>query len=447
LKTGADPERARAASLRVLRALRIAGHETYFAGGCVRDLLLGTMPSDFDVATAARPEEVEALFERTEPVGRQFGVILVIEDGWPVEVATFRTEGAYTDGRRPDDVTYTRDPTEDVQRRDFTINGLLLDPDTDEVRDRVGGREDIEARRIRAIGDPTRRFAEDRLRMLRAVRFAAVLDFEIEAGTASAIEAQAEQIAAVSGERIRDELLRMLVTRGAARGVRLMHDLGLLGVLLPEVQAMAGVPQPEEYHPEGDVLEHTLQTLAALETPSPALALGALLHDLGKPQTFEVRDRIRFHGHDRRGAELAEQVVARLKLSRAEAGRVVTLVREHMRIADAPMMRRSTLRRLLAEPHFEELLLLHRADCLASHGRLDCYEFCRRAQAELDQEPAMPPPLLRGGDLIALGLAPGPLFGEILRQLQDARLEGAVSTREQALDWVRANYFDQLPKS
>jgi poly(A) polymerase len=431
--------------VQVVQRLASAGHRAVFAGGCVRDMLLGVEPQDYDVATSARPDEIVALFPRNVMVGAAFGVVRVLGEGEnpiQVEVATFRGETTYSDGRHPDQVCFT-DEVEDVKRRDFTMNGLLYDPLKDEILDYVGGRKDLERRVVRAIGDPARRFQEDRLRMLRAVRFAASLGFEIDALTFSAVKSHAEGIAAISAERIRDELNAMLTGRDPRRAFELLKKARLLKHILPEVDAMEGVPQPKEFHPEGDVWTHTLKLLELLnrETPGePALtvALGALLHDVGKPATIEHADRIRFNEHERVGAEMARAILERLRYSKDETERVEELVRQHMCFMSVAQMRPSTLKRFLRQPHFDEHLALHRLDCLASHGDLSSYDFCLRELSKQSTETLRPPPLITGNDLIALGLKPGPRFKAILREVEDKQLEGTLADREAALRHVRA---------
>jgi len=416
--------------------LRQAGFEAYLAGGCVRDLLLGRAPKDYDVATSATPEQVQALFPRTVAVGAAFGVVRVLVPGpegeAAVEVATFRTEGPYEDGRRPSSVRFS-DARSDVVRRDFTINGLLMDPETGEVLDYVGGLEDLRSGTVRAIGDPRQRFAEDRLRMLRAVRLSAELGFRIHPDTLEAIREQAPLIRSVSMERVYEELSRLLVSPGRGAGLRLLEEAGLLRELLPEVAAMRGVPQPQEYHPEGDVFEHTVRVLEALRDPTVTLAWGALLHDVGKPLTYEVRDRIRFPRHDEVGAQIADQVMRKLRASNEQVERVVALVRGHMRVKDFPQMREAKRRRLAASDEFPELVELLRADCVASHGDLTVYEWIQAWLRERASEPLQPPRLVTGHDLIALGLRPGPVFRDILDAVYNAQLEGQVQTRQQAL--------------
>ena len=432
---------AERAARTVIDQLLAAGHVAYFVGGCVRDWLRGDSPKEFDVATDATAAEVQALFKRTVPVGAQFGVVLVLIDGEPVEVASFRTDEEYRDGRRPIGVRPAT-PEEDAQRRDFTINGMFRDAATGEVRDFVGGRADLAARVVRAIGDPEARFAEDRLRMLRAVRFAARFDFAIEPATFAAIRTHAPAITSVSWERIGDEIVRILTEGAAQRGFQLLDESGLLVHVLPEIDAMKGVEQSPDYHPEGDVFTHTLLLLAGLNRPKEELALAALLHDVSKRDCADRRPdgRITFYGHPEVGAEKAVAICQRLRRSRQTWEQVEWLVRHHLRIASAPQMRRSTLRRFLAEPHIEALLELARLDAMASNKNLESYEFCRRAQAEFADEPIKPPPLLRGRDLLELGYPSGPLFAEILGAVEERQLEGELTTRDDAVAWVRQTY-------
>lgn len=421
--------------------LRERGCRAYLVGGCVRDLLLGRKPKDFDVATDAPPDQILRLFPDAKPVGAHFGVLLVSRHGAQVEVATFRSEDSYADGRRPGRVQFETDPSKDVLRRDFTINGLLQDPATGEVLDFVGGRQDLQARLIRTIGEPETRFREDHLRLLRAVRFAAVLGFELESETWKAIQRLAPWILRIAPERIREELCRLLTEGEARRGMELMDESGLLVQILPEVAAMKGVPQPPEYHPEGDVWTHTLLMLGLLpEEPSLTLALGVLLHDVGKPPTFRVAERIRFDGHDALGAQMVGQILRRLRFPNEQVERVQSLVADHLRFKDIQQMRDSTLKRFLRQPHFDELLELHRLDCLASHGSLENYEFALRKLHESPPERLRPPRLVTGDDLIGLGYSPGPIFKRILSAVEDAQLEGRLQTREQALAFVEAEF-------
>jgi len=422
-----------AEAVAIVARLRDAGFETYLAGGCVRDRLLGRPAADYDIATAALPPEVAALFPRTVDVGAAFGVMRVTADGGDYEVATFRTEGPYFDGRHPSSVRYT-DPREDALRRDFTINGLFYDPAADVVLDFVGGRADLAARLVRAIGKPAERFDEDRLRMLRAVRLAAELDFAIAPETLAAIRGQAADVRAVSAERVRDELVRMLTGPDPGRALTLLRETGLLAVVLPEVAAEIGVPQPANFHPEGDVFEHTRRAVAALRGPSPALAMATLLHDVGKPPTLEYApDRIRFSGHDERGAELAQAVMERLRFPRRDTERVATLVARHMIFKDLPQMREARRRRLFADDLFPDLLELHRVDIVASFGDLAPYEWVRAEAERVATEPPPPARLVSGEDVLVRGVPAGPGVGRVLEAVEDARLEGRIRTRDEAL--------------
>jgi poly(A) polymerase len=399
-------------------------------------MLLGREPADYDIATAAKPDEVRALFPRTVDVGAAFGVIRVVAPDGEYEVATFRAEGPYLDGRHPASVRYAT-AREDVARRDFTVNGLLYDPAGGEVLDFVGGQADLAARLIRTIGDPATRFGEDRLRMLRAVRLAAELGFAIDEEVTAAARRFARRIAEVSPERIRDELILMVTGPDPARALGLLRDTGLLAVVLPEVEAEAGVPQPPEFHPEGDVFEHTRLALGQLRAPSVALAMATLLHDVGKPPTLVRADRIRFSGHDEVGAAIARSVMQRLRFPRRDTDRVVELVGRHMVFNDVMKMREAKLRRLVADEMFPELLELHRADCAASHGDLSTHRWVRDFLDRLAGEPPVPPRLITGDDVVALGVAPGPRVGWVLRAVENAHLEGQVRTREEALALAR----------
>ena len=429
----------------IVTRLRENGHVAYFAGGCVRDHLLGrAAPGDVDVATSARPEEVQKLFPRTVAVGAQFGVILVVEGEVHVEVATFRADDAYIDGRHPVAIRYTT-PEEDAARRDFTVNGMFADPFTWEVKDYVGGREDLERKIIRAIGDPRRRFDEDKLRLVRAVRFAARLDFTIEAATAAAIREMAPQIHQVSAERIGEEIVKILTEGHSRRGFELLSELGLLREILPEVEAMRGVEQGHDYHPEGDVFTHTMLALEGVDALPPKrreeLALGVLLHDVAKRECAAKQDgKITFYGHCERGAVIASEICRRLRRPTAVAEQVSWLVKNHLRLLNAPQMRVATLKRFLREPAIDELLVLCAIDAGASNKNLYWVDFCRAKLAEFAAEAAPSTPLVSGNDLIALGHRPGPTFREILEAVEDAQLEGALATREAALDFIRARF-------
>jgi putative nucleotidyltransferase with HDIG domain len=421
----------------VIAKLRSAGQQAWLVGGCVRDLLLGCHPKDYDVATDARPDRLMDLFPKSGRVGAHFGVVLVRDAFSQVEVATFRSDGDYADGRRPDAVRFESDPRQDVLRRDFTINGLLMDPDTREVLDYVGGRADLDRRIVRAIGDPVARFREDHLRMLRAIRFAARLGFEIDSATFDAIRADHALIRRVSAERVRDEIVRILTEGGARRGFELLDATGLLAEILPEIAAMKGVEQPPEYHPEGDVWTHTLLLLEQLDRPTATLALGALLHDVGKPPTFRIADRIRFDGHVEEGVHMAHEILTRLRFSRDEMEQVEALVANHMKFKDVHQMRESTLKRFLRMPAFEEHLELHRLDVMSSNRRLESYNFVLDKLENLGEEHLKPPKLLTGADLIAAGYRPGPQFTEILKTVEDAQLEGRIQTAGEAMELVK----------
>jgi poly(A) polymerase len=430
---------------RICVTLRQAGHQAYLVGGCVRDLLLDREPADYDVSTDAPPERIQEFFPNSLAVGAQFGVIIVVEDSAQVEVATFRSDVGYSDGRHPDRVVYSHTVEEDVRRRDFTINALLLDPESGQILDYVGGQDDLRAGRIRAIGDPELRFREDKLRMVRAVRFAARFGYTIEPVTFEAIRQLAEQVRVVSVERLRDELTKLLTEGAARRGFELLDGTGLLGVLLPQVAAMKGVEQPPQFHPEGDVWVHTLLMLEKLPSgTSPTLAWGVLLHDVGKPPTFKPPkgpgERIRFDFHVEVGTRMAEEMCRHFKFSNEDIEQVAALVTNHMRFKDVEQMRASTLKRLVRLPKFEEQLELHRMDCLSSHGSLDAYDFVQRFLAQTPPEEVRPPRLLTGDDLKEMGFSPGPRFKEILQRVEDAQLEGQLNTHEEAAAFVEANF-------
>jgi putative nucleotidyltransferase with HDIG domain len=446
---------AQQAAAEIVARLRTAGHQAYCVGGCVRDLLLGREPQDFDVATSALPDQVLSMFEKTFAVGAHFGVVLVCSRGHGgeelvTEVATFRSDGAYSDGRHPDEVRFSSSPEEDVKRRDFTINGMMLDPEVlarthrldDAVLDLVGGMQDLGAGLIRAIGDPGDRFTEDKLRMLRGVRFAARFGFELELATARAVQQLAPSVSQVSHERVRDELTRMLTEGRARRAFQLLDATGLLVQALPEVARMKGVAQPPQYHPEGDVWVHTMLLLDGLGAGCPvALAWAALLHDVGKPATFRrAPDRIRFDGHVEVGVQIAAEICRRLRFANYETEQILALIANHMRFADAPRMKESTLKRFFRLAHFDQHLALHRLDCLASHGSLELYDFVRQRFETLPQEQVRPQLLVSGKDLIEAGYRPGPQFTQMLAAAEDAQLEGTVHTREQALALIKERW-------
>jgi|SRR5580658_788482 poly(A) polymerase len=442
----------------IIRTLRQSGHQAYLAGGCVRDLLLGREPADYDVATDATPQQVMQIFPQTFAVGEQFGVVLVPQSeasvatgdparhaersNAPVEVATFRSDLGYSDGRHPDEVRFTKDPREDVQRRDFTINGMMQDPATSEILDFVGGQADLKAGIIRAIGDPNRRFAEDKLRMLRGVRFAARFAYQIDPATQQAIQNLAPKINQVSAERVSEELTKMLTEGQASQAFKLLDSSGLLKDVLPEIAAMKGVEQPPQYHPEGDVFVHTLLLLEKLPAgASKTLAWGALLHDVGKPSTFRVApDRIRFDGHAAVGVKMAEAICRRLRFSNDETDQILALVENHMRFGQIERMNQSTLKKFLRLPAFDEHLELHRLDCLSSHGQLQAYEYAQEQLRSMPPEAIRPTPLITGQDLIEAGYKPGPRFKEVLTAVEDAQLEGRLTSREAAMEYVRREF-------
>jgi poly(A) polymerase len=428
-----------ATATRLVERLRAAGHEALFAGGCVRDRLLGKEAHDIDIATSARPEEIQKLFPRTVAVGAQFGVIVVLEDGGEFQVATFRSDGAYRDGRHPESVAFTN-AEGDARRRDFTVNGLFFDPLTRQILDFVGGEADLRAGILRSIGDPHARFAEDKLRLIRCVRFAASLGFEIEAETWRALVERAPEITAVSAERIRDELVKIFSHPSRVRGFDLLDQSGLLAILLPEVEALKGCEQPPDFHPEGDVFVHTRLMLSLLpEQVSTPLVFSVLFHDIGKPPTFLIDEtgRIRFNGHESISASMTEKIFARLRFSNAETEATVVGVKNHMAFKDVQNMRIATLKRFLARPTIDDELELHRVDCQGSHGLLDNYDFLLRKREEFSNEPLIPPPLITGRDLIAAGLQPGPPFKKLLDSAQALQLEGGLKTRDDALAWLK----------
>jgi len=420
-------------------------HQALLVGGCVRDLLLGREPADYDVATDATPVEVAGLFPESVAVGAQFGVILIPRDGLKVEVATFRSDLGYRDGRHPDGVVYSKTAREDVQRRDFTINGLLMRHDNGEVLDFVGGQKDLSAGTIRTIGDPELRFAEDKLRLMRAVRFAARFGFEIEPTTFRTMHRNVKEIQQVSPERLREELTKMLTEGAARRAFELLDETWLLGQVLPETAAMKGVEQPPEFHPEGDVWIHTLLMLQQLaKGASPTLSWGVLLHDVGKPPTFQsaevTGDRIRFNHHVDVGVKMAEEICRRLRFSNEDTEQIAALVGNHMRFGAVEAMKKATLKRFVRLPRFDEHLELHRLDCLSSHRHLDSYQFVQRFLKETPPEQVRPERLLTGDDLISMGFQPGPEFARVLREIEDAQLEGQLQTKEEAKEYVAKSF-------
>ncbi len=445
----------------IVRRLRHAGYEAYWAGGCVRDALLGREPHDYDVATNATPDQIEALFSHTIPVGKQFGVIVVLEGGHQFQVATFRAEENYQDGRRPGTVRFSH-AREDAVRRDFTVNALFYDPITEQVHDWVGGEKDLRARLIRTVGSPDERFAEDHLRLLRAIRFAAQLGFDIEAQTMAAVQKHAEKIKLTSAERIRDELIKLFAPPHAARGLTLLHESGLMPHVFPELVPTLTCDQSPDYHPEGTVFNHiglmlgnlptAQRTAMSDETPAAgtdcgpgcpqllqSLAWSALLHDIAKPVTATRGEdgSIHFYTHEKVGADMAEVILQRLKFPRRQTDEIVAAVRHHMQFKDAPQMRKNTLRRMLLRETFPLELALHRLDCLGSHRQLDIYDFLVAQQAQMEEQPHLHPPLLTGADVIALGMKPGPALGALLHELRDHQLADELKTAEEARTWVK----------
>jgi poly(A) polymerase len=423
----------------ILQRLHEAGHDAYAVGGVVRDARLGLSAKEIDIATSARPEEIQTLFERTHPVGEAFGVILVVEAGEALEVASFRKDEGYVDGRHPSSISYGS-LDDDARRRDFTVNALYYDARTKEILDPVGGLEDLKSKTLRAIGDPHRRFAEDHLRLLRCARFAAQLDFEIEELCWDALVGEASKIRNISAERIGAELTKLLTGPRPGQGLRILLYSGLLDCVLPEIVAMVGVRQPPEFHPEGDVFVHSCLALENLESRTQILAWAALLHDVGKPPTFRVAERIRFDGHVGRGMDMAKEILQRLRFDNESIKRIVELVHLHLKFADVFEMRASTLKRFLRTEHFDDHMALHRADCLASHGDLSLHDFCQAKLAELGEAELRPPPLLGGRDLLAMGYEAGPLLGEILGEIETAQLEGELHDEAAARAFVEKRW-------
>ena len=423
----------------ILKTLHAAGYTAFLTGGCVRDMLLARQPKDWDVATNARPDELTKLFVGAELIGAHFGVIL-----WHgVEIATFRSDGPYPDGRHPQTVTFETDPAKDAARRDFTINALFYDTQNQTVIDHVNGQADLNNKLIRAVGNPETRFAEDHLRLLRAVRFAARFEFEIEPQTRAAICNQSQLINNVAAERTRDELTKILTEPHPRRGFELLDQLNLLEQILPEIKAMQGVEQPKEFHPEGDVWTHTLLMLESLNQPTETLAWAVLLHDVAKPKTYQKTDRIRFNGHAELGAKMAGQILHRLRYPTAVIETVRDLVAQHMKFMEVRRMKESTKKRFLRQPFFPELLELHRQDCQSSHGKMDNHDFCRAELERLPPEALRPNRLLTGDDLIEMGIPEGPQIGQLLRQIEDAQLEGAITNEAQARTLIEAKTIPQ----
>ena len=431
----------RRAAERVIENLRSHDHQALFAGGCVRDMLRGQEPKDYDIATEATPEEVLRIFPHGNTVGAHFGVVLVKEDGFHFEIATFRTEGEYLDGRRPDSVTFTT-AEEDAKRRDFTINGMFLDPVEDKVIDYVDGLSDLEAGIVRAIGDPVERFREDYLRLLRAVRFGTLLNFEIERHTWAALQVRSPHVTEITPERIREELDKIWRSPQRVRGFDLLVESHLMQAILPEIMNLQGCEQPPQFHPEGDVFVHTRLMLDMLpEDASLPLVLSVLFHDIGKPDTYHYdaeADRIRFNGHDKLGAEMAVGILKRLRYPNHVIDDVEVSVANHMVFKDVQKMRTSKLKRFMARDSFDDEMELHRVDCASSHGMLDNYQFLQTKAEEFASEPLIPPRLVSGNDLMNLGWTPGPDLGRVLTEIQDLQLEGKLQTREEALDHARS---------
>lgn len=427
------------AALEIVRRLQGAGFSAFWVGGCVRDMLLGRAPFDYDVATSALPEQIEGIFPRTIAVGKKFGVMVVVEASHQFQVATFRNEADYRDGRHPEKVTFG-DPAADARRRDFTVNGLFCDPVTNSLHDWIGGEADLKAKLIRTIGNPAERFAEDHLRLLRAVRFAAQLGFEIEPGTWSAIQENAPNIKSISAERIRDELKKLFSPPHAPRGLRLLNDSGLLGEILPELAATVTCEQSPDYHPEGSVFNHMLLMLQQMPpNADQSLPWGVLLHDIAKPITASKDPEsggIHFYGHEKAGAEMAEQILERLRFPRKQTEDIVQAVRCHMQFKDAMEMQKSTLRRLLMRPTFPLEIELHRLDCLGSHGNLDVYNFLLQSAKDLEEQPQIVPPFLSGDDLKRLGMQPGPAMGMLLAEVREKQLQDELRDKDEALKWV-----------
>jgi poly(A) polymerase len=440
---------ARDAALDIARRLQQAGFAAFWVGGCVRDVLLGREPGDYDIVTSALPAQIEHLFKHTVPVGRKFGVIVVIEGDRQFQVATFRAEADYLDGRHPERVAFG-DAEADALRRDFTVNGLFYDPVRRELHDWVGGEADLRSKIIRTIGSPAERFAEDHLRLLRAVRFAAQLDFRIEAGTFAALQANAAKIKTISAERVHEELVKLFRPPHASRGLELLRESGLLEQVLPEIAATVTCEQSPDFHPEGTVFNHLRLMLEHLPPdPDPSLPWAVLLHDVAKPVTASADPKtgsIHFYGHEKLGADMAEKILDRLKFPRKQTEDIVKTVRCHMQFSDAMQMRKSTLRRLLLRPTFSLELGLHRLDCLGSHGRLDVYDFLVAQAKELEQQPQIRPPLLKGDDLIALGMKPGPALGALLAEIREKQLQDELTTKTAARQWARKR-LAELPNA
>lgn len=432
-------------ALSIVQTLTDKGYIAVYAGGCVRDHLLGIEPHDIDIATNATPDQIEALFDKTVAVGKAFGVIVVIIDGEEFEVATFRKDSEGSDGRHPDSVTFTS-MQEDAKRRDITINGLFYDPIADKIYDYVGGQEDLKNQVVRLIGDPYKRIEEDKLRLLRVVRFAARFNFWIDTHTYWTVTEYAKEITTVSAERIADEMTKILRVKDISLAFHFLGSTGLLRAILPEIAVMKGCEQPPEFHPEGDVLVHTVLALSMLEdNASDALRWGTLLHDVGKPPTQTFEDRIRFSGHDSAGIPLAEGILRRLKFPNEFIQHVCAMVENHMKFSAVERMRTSKLKRFFALPKFDEHLELHRVDCQSSHGGLEHYEFVKEKLKTYEATPeevtvAKLPRIFTGHDLISMGYVVGPIYREILTAVEDQQLEGTITTKEQAISFVKNTY-------
>ena len=435
-------ESNKAAAIDIIGKLQEKGHIAYLAGGCVREMLRGETPKDYDIATSALPQEITSIFTKTREVGVHFGVVIVIVNNQAFDVATFRNDGSYKDGRHPEEVTFST-PQDDTARRDFTVNGIFFDPISEKYIDFVEGKSDIDKKVIRAIGEPNLRFQEDHLRLLRAIRFAARFDYEIEAETWNSIKSNASGISKISKERIRDELTKILLNENRVLGFDLLVESGLMEHIIPEILQLKGCEQPPQFHPEGDVFVHTRLMLSLLkDAPSIELVLSVLLHDIGKPATYsfdEEADRIRFNGHDKLGAEMSEQILRDLKFSNSIIEDVVQMVANHMTFKDVQKMRQSKLKRFMSRSTFSDEIELHRVDCLGSWGGLDNYDFLNKKMVEFANEPIIPQPLLTGKDLIELGWSPGPDLGQTLNSVQDMQLEGKLNSKDEALDWGKSN--------
>ena len=429
------------AAREIIRKLKENTHEAFIVGGAVRDMLLNEEPNEFDISTSATPKEIETIFSRTKSVGQSFGVMLVLIDDISIEVATFRKDMQYNDGRHPEEVVYTKHVEEDIERRDFTVNGLVLDPETSQIFDYCEGIKDIESKIIRTIGLPEKRFSEDYLRMLRAIRFSNRFNFDIEEGTRAALSKNAEKISLISIERIRDEITRIIAeSNNPGKGMMSLSDFGLLKHIIPEIEDLKNVEQPEEFHPEGDVFVHTCLVLDMLdynEKDNTELAYGALLHDIGKPKTKTVTDRIRFNRHEYVGANMTEKICKRLKFSNKQTSNIKSLVSEHMKFGNIKQMKKSTFKKFISLHNFDNHLALHKADCLGSHGDLSLYDYTLARIDELKNEPIKPEPLITGDDLISLGLEPSPKFKEILSKIFDEQLEGNITSKEEGIELAK----------